>query len=175
MLCRAPSWRSTSSSEALKYLVPLDNVLLSQLGRVISWCRQEFTWTTKIVTTRCGSRSSVMNLVRRAVSDRLLPHVVCSYALLTMSSFAFDRMSSGNRCRLRPSPATGLVGMQENAFLSDFFGCVGFLPLTDERCNDSVHLVVLPPVKTRSLGIPSNNEYGRTLGAMCRRSLAVIG
>ncbi|CAN0384642.1 unnamed protein product, partial [Scytosiphon promiscuus] len=37
------------------------------------------------------------------------------------------------RCRLRASPATGLVGMQENAFLSDFFGCVGFLPLTNER------------------------------------------
>ncbi|CAM9235425.1 unnamed protein product, partial [Ectocarpus sp. 8 AP-2014] len=34
------------------------------------------------------------------------------------------------RCRLSASPATGLVGMQENAFLSDFFGCVGFLPLT---------------------------------------------
>ncbi|CAM9097618.1 unnamed protein product [Hapterophycus canaliculatus] len=36
------------------------------------------------------------------------------------------------RCRFRASPATGLVGMQENAFLSDFFGCVGFLTLTDE-------------------------------------------
>ncbi|CAM9737968.1 unnamed protein product [Ectocarpus fasciculatus] len=34
------------------------------------------------------------------------------------------------RFRLSASPATGLVGMQENAFLSDFFGCVGFLPLT---------------------------------------------
>eukprot|EP00903_Cladosiphon_okamuranus_P015988 g14766.t1 len=34
------------------------------------------------------------------------------------------------RCRLSASPATGLVGMQENNFLSDFFGCVGFLPLT---------------------------------------------
>eukprot|EP00752_Nemacystus_decipiens_P005061 g4595.t1 len=36
------------------------------------------------------------------------------------------------RCRLSASPATGLVGMQENLFLSDFFGCIGFLPLTTE-------------------------------------------
>ncbi|CAM9281330.1 unnamed protein product [Ectocarpus sp. 8 AP-2014] len=34
------------------------------------------------------------------------------------------------RFRLSASPATGLVGMEENAFLNDFFGCVGFLPLT---------------------------------------------
>ncbi|CAM9112274.1 unnamed protein product [Ectocarpus sp. 13 AM-2016] len=34
------------------------------------------------------------------------------------------------RFRLGASPATGLVGMQENAFLNDFFGCVGLLPLT---------------------------------------------
>ena len=39
-----------------------------------------------------------------------------------------------NRCRLSASPATGLVGMQENSFLKDFFGCVGFLPLTTHRC-----------------------------------------
>ncbi|CAM9311543.1 unnamed protein product [Ectocarpus sp. 12 AP-2014] len=36
------------------------------------------------------------------------------------------------RFRLSASPATGLVGMQENAFLSDFFGCVGFYPLTTQ-------------------------------------------
>ncbi|CAN0429500.1 unnamed protein product, partial [Hapterophycus canaliculatus] len=41
-------------------------------------------------------------------------------------------MLSLYRCSLRPSPATGLVGLQENTFLSDFFGCVGFLPLTNE-------------------------------------------
>ncbi|CAN0220291.1 unnamed protein product [Ectocarpus sp. 4 AP-2014] len=34
------------------------------------------------------------------------------------------------RLKLSASPATGLVGMQENAFLSDFFGCVGFMPFT---------------------------------------------
>ncbi|CAM9561018.1 unnamed protein product, partial [Ectocarpus fasciculatus] len=38
------------------------------------------------------------------------------------------------RFRLSASPAAGLVGMQENACLSDFFGCVGFLPLTTRRC-----------------------------------------
>ncbi|CAN0490519.1 unnamed protein product, partial [Ectocarpus sp. 12 AP-2014] len=31
------------------------------------------------------------------------------------------------------SPATGLVDTQENAFLSDFFECVGLLPLTTPR------------------------------------------
>ena len=37
------------------------------------------------------------------------------------------------RCRLSASPATGLVGMQENAFLSDYFACLGFLPLASAR------------------------------------------
>jgi len=37
------------------------------------------------------------------------------------------------RIRLSASPATGLVGMQENGFLSDFFGCIGFLPLATQR------------------------------------------
>ncbi|CAB1118852.1 unnamed protein product [Ectocarpus sp. CCAP 1310/34] len=36
------------------------------------------------------------------------------------------------RCRLSASPATGLVGMQENGFLGAFFGCLGILPLTTE-------------------------------------------
>ncbi|CAN0073273.1 unnamed protein product [Scytosiphon promiscuus] len=36
------------------------------------------------------------------------------------------------RCRLMASPATGLVGMRENVFLSDFFGCMGFLPLSSQ-------------------------------------------
>jgi len=42
-------------------------------------------------------------------------------------------LGTSARCRLNASPATGLVGMQENGFLSDFFGCVGFLPLTTQR------------------------------------------
>ncbi|CAM9203523.1 unnamed protein product [Ectocarpus sp. 12 AP-2014] len=37
------------------------------------------------------------------------------------------------RFRLRASPATGLVGMQENSFLTNFFSSVGFLPLTTRR------------------------------------------
>ncbi|CBJ29982.1 expressed unknown protein [Ectocarpus siliculosus] len=39
------------------------------------------------------------------------------------------------RFRWSASPATGLVGMQENACLSDFFGCIGFMPLTTRRCS----------------------------------------
>lgn len=38
-----------------------------------------------------------------------------------------------SRCRFSASPATGLIGMQENAFLSDFFASVGFLPLATKR------------------------------------------
>ncbi|CAM9619262.1 unnamed protein product, partial [Ectocarpus sp. 12 AP-2014] len=37
------------------------------------------------------------------------------------------------RYRFSASPATGLVGMQENVFLSNFFGSVGFLPLATRR------------------------------------------
>lgn len=37
------------------------------------------------------------------------------------------------RSRLSASPATGLIGLQENGFLSDFFGCMGFLSLASER------------------------------------------
>lgn len=46
----------------------------------------------------------------------------------------------GLRCRLSPSPATGLVGMPENAFLSDYFGCVGFLRFTTQRYGYQVPL-----------------------------------
>ncbi|CAM9292146.1 unnamed protein product, partial [Ectocarpus sp. 13 AM-2016] len=42
------------------------------------------------------------------------------------------RLSLKSRCRLSASPATGFVGMQENGFLGDFFGCLGILPLTTE-------------------------------------------
>lgn len=41
------------------------------------------------------------------------------------------------------SPATGFVGMQENEFLSDFLVCVGFLPLTNERCHYCLFLSAL--------------------------------
>lgn len=42
------------------------------------------------------------------------------------------------RSRLSASPATGLVGLKESGFLSDFFRCMGFLVLASER-------LVLPP------------------------------
>ncbi|CAM9167899.1 unnamed protein product, partial [Ectocarpus fasciculatus] len=66
-------------------------------------------WTVPILKN-CGMRKSCLECGRRKKKcDGLMP---C-------------------RCvTLSASPATGLVGMQENAFLSDFFGCVGFLPLT---------------------------------------------
>ena len=41
--------------------------------------------------------------------------------------------SSAVRCRLSASPATGLLGMQENGFLNEYFGCLGLLPLATER------------------------------------------
>ena len=37
------------------------------------------------------------------------------------------------RGRFSPSPATGLIGLQENEFLGDFFDCLGFLSITSER------------------------------------------
>ncbi|CAM9144154.1 unnamed protein product [Ectocarpus sp. 8 AP-2014] len=55
------------------------------------------------------------------------------------------------RCRLSASPATGLVGMQENSFLSDFFACLGFLPLTTQShiretmANIMVHPAIRQP------------------------------
>lgn len=39
-----------------------------------------------------------------------------------------------HRCGLSPSPATGLVGLEENTFLSDYFR-VGFMPFTTQRYN----------------------------------------
>ncbi|CAN0460164.1 unnamed protein product, partial [Ectocarpus sp. 8 AP-2014] len=51
------------------------------------------------------------------VEEALLHHT--TGALLSPSVLPLKR------CRLSASPATGLVGMQENAFLSDFFGCNG--------------------------------------------------
>ncbi|CAN0062531.1 unnamed protein product [Ectocarpus sp. 12 AP-2014] len=57
-----------------------------------------------------------------------------------------------SRCRLSASPATGLVGMKENGFLCDFFGCFGILPLTTESTvrNAMVEIMmgVEPPRKS---------------------------
>ncbi|CAM9567655.1 unnamed protein product [Ectocarpus fasciculatus] len=55
------------------------------------------------------------------------------------------------RFRLSASPAAGLVGMQENACLSDFFGCVGFLPLTTRSHirGEMVRMMALPTAPHR--------------------------
>ncbi|CAM9385332.1 unnamed protein product [Ectocarpus sp. 8 AP-2014] len=65
-------------------------------------------------------------------------------ALMTSGMLPFKR------CRLSASPAAGLVGMQENAFLSDFFGCVGFLPLTTpSRIRETMVTIMLPPASSQ--------------------------
>ncbi|CAN0123290.1 unnamed protein product [Ectocarpus sp. 6 AP-2014] len=58
------------------------------------------------------------------------------------------------RFGLSASPATGLVGMQENAFLSDFFGCVGFLPLTTQSHirETMVNIMVSPAIQQSFVG-----------------------
>lgn len=38
-----------------------------------------------------------------------------------------------HRARLRPSPATGLVGLKENVYVAEFFRMSGILPFTSER------------------------------------------
>lgn len=43
---------------------------------------------------------------------------------LVMSSF---------RTRMAPSPATGLVGLEENVFVADFFDRLGFFPMATQR------------------------------------------
>ncbi|CAM9509101.1 unnamed protein product [Ectocarpus sp. 12 AP-2014] len=67
-------------------------------------------------------------------SDRCHTH---RREVLLQSSQPGGLASSGKlplkRLRLNASPTTCLVGMLENAFLSDFFGCIGFLPLTNQR------------------------------------------
>ncbi|CAM9497763.1 unnamed protein product, partial [Ectocarpus sp. 13 AM-2016] len=52
------------------------------------------------------------------------------------------------------SPATGLVGMQENTFLGDFFGCVGFLPLTTQSHirETMVNIMVSPAIQQSFVG-----------------------
>ncbi|CAN0188031.1 unnamed protein product [Ectocarpus sp. 4 AP-2014] len=65
-------------------------------------------------------------------------------ALMTSGMLPFKR------CKLSASPATGLVGMQENAFLSDFFGCVGFLPLTTpSHIRETMVTIMLPPASSQ--------------------------
>lgn len=70
------------------------------------------------------------------VASRSKQFNVSWYCHCTISS---DRLHCGGirldlcSCRLSASPATGLVGMQENIFLDNYFRCMGFLPLTCRR------------------------------------------
>ncbi|CAM9741827.1 unnamed protein product [Ectocarpus sp. 6 AP-2014] len=68
----------------------------------------------------------------------------------TTGALVTSGMLPFKRCRLSASPATGLVGMQENAFLSDFFGCVGFLPLTTpSHIRETMVTIMLPPASSQ--------------------------
>ncbi|CAN0213817.1 unnamed protein product [Scytosiphon promiscuus] len=67
----------------------------------------------------------------------------------TTGALPGHRMLPLKRCRLRASPATGLVGMQENAFLSYFFNCVGFLSLTDESQVRETMVRIMTPAAPR--------------------------
>ncbi|CAN0335078.1 unnamed protein product [Ectocarpus sp. 12 AP-2014] len=56
------------------------------------------------------------------------------------------------RFRLRASPATGLVGMQENSFLTSFFSSVGFLPLTTRRdVRETIVTLMISPTRQQSI------------------------
>ncbi|CAN0282355.1 unnamed protein product, partial [Ascophyllum nodosum] len=44
----------------------------------------------------------------------------------------FEACNTLARCKLRASPATGLVGMRENYFLKDYFGYLGLVELTTQ-------------------------------------------
>ncbi|CAM9148614.1 unnamed protein product [Ectocarpus sp. 8 AP-2014] len=68
------------------------------------------------------------------------------------------------RFRLSASPATGLVGMRENAFLSDFFGCVGFYPLTTQRSRSTPDLREMRWAPTLVLWVPRWLQRGRSWG-----------
>ncbi|CAM9771362.1 unnamed protein product [Ectocarpus sp. 12 AP-2014] len=58
------------------------------------------------------------------------------------------------RFRLRASPATGLVGMQENSFLTSFFSSVGFLPLTSRRdVRETMVTLMMSATRQRSIAM----------------------
>ncbi|CAM9689569.1 unnamed protein product [Ectocarpus sp. 6 AP-2014] len=61
---------------------------------------------------------------REAVLESTRPEARPTSGMLAMKRYRRLRF------RFSASLATGLVGMRENVFLSDFFGCFGFLPLT---------------------------------------------
>ncbi|CAN0493685.1 unnamed protein product, partial [Ectocarpus sp. 12 AP-2014] len=89
-------------------------------------------------------------LTKRAVAKHAAALRRPSFFSCSPSSSGFyttSRCAQGylplKRCRLSASPATGLLGMQENGFLRDFFGCLGILPLTTERTVRNAMVAVL--------------------------------
>ncbi|CAN0519507.1 unnamed protein product, partial [Ectocarpus sp. 8 AP-2014] len=99
---------------------------------------------------------------------------------LLQSSPPGERVSSGmlplKRFRVSASPATGLVGMEENVFLSDFFGCVGFLPLTTQsHIRETMVEMMTAPAPLQQPAIAGSwNEETRfsevERGANCRKA-----
>lgn len=87
--------------------------------RCLMFAKNALVTPRKVCT---GSSSEVWEL---AISKLM----VCSH-----SASDFPRCRQHHcRCRMSVSSATGLVGMQENAFLNDYFECLGFLPLASAR------------------------------------------
>ncbi|CAN0391081.1 unnamed protein product, partial [Ectocarpus sp. 12 AP-2014] len=71
------------------------------------------------------------------------------------------------RFRLSASPATGLVGMQENAFLSDFFGCVGFLPLTtNSYIRETMVKIMTSPASLQPSAVGADYDDERSVDAI---------
>ena len=58
-------------------------------------------------------------------------------------SCPIERPAAALRGRFSASPATGLIGLQENGFLGDFFGCLGFLSLASERYVVSIQILLV--------------------------------
>ncbi|CAN0185752.1 unnamed protein product [Scytosiphon promiscuus] len=100
---------------------------------------------------------------RQPRSSRDAPHVGKDSVRSILDALVERRMLPLKRCRLRASPATGLVGMHENAFISDFFGCVGFLPLTNEsQIREAMVKIMMhdPPRRERGFGTDYHGEEG---------------
>ncbi|CAN0391286.1 unnamed protein product [Pylaiella littoralis] len=73
------------------------------------------------------------------------------------------------RCRLSASPATGLVGLQENGFLGDFFGCLGILPLATESTVRNGMVEIMEAVARRQLRHEHEHEYPGNVGFTMER------
>ncbi|CAM9723979.1 unnamed protein product [Scytosiphon promiscuus] len=105
---------------------------------------------------------------RQAVYSREHRFHSTSGALMEYQTLPFKR------CRLRASPATGLVGMQENAYLSDFFCCVGFLPLANEsQIREAMVKIMIPaaPQQETALGYECGDEDGPHGTLLCESTL----